>query len=360
MGYMSHALELARRAEGRVSPNPPVGAVLVKDGEIVGGGCTQPPGQSHAEAVALSEAGEAARGAALYTTLEPCSHHGRTPPCTDAIVEAGVAEVHAAMLDPNPNVRGGGMAILAEAGLGTRVGEGEAKARRQLEAYVKYVTTGTPFVTAKFAMSLDGKIATRTGDSKWISGEKARGAVHRLRAASDAVMIGVNTALADDPQLTARDKRGRPLDTQPLRVVVDTGGCMPPSARMLGEPGRTLVAVGDVVIDRAAVLRSAGAEVVSLPGDGSSVDLAALMDNLAAEYGVTSLLVEGGATLLGSLFDLGLVDKVIAFVSPVIIGGAEAPTPVAGSGFDRIADTLRLERVRWDKYGRDMAITGYC
>ena len=357
---MSHALELARRAEGRVSPNPPVGAVLVKDGEIVGGGYTQPPGQSHAEAVALSEAGDAARGAILYTTLEPCSHHGRTPPCTDAIVAAGVAEVHAAMLDPNPNVRGGGMAILADAGLGTRVGEGQAKARRQLEAYVKYVTTGTPFVTAKFAMSLDGKIATRTGDSKWISGEKARGAVHRLRAATDAVMVGVNTALADDPQLTARDKRGRPLDRQPLRVVVDTGGRMPPGARMLGEPGRTLVAMGDVGDKRARALRSAGAEVVSLPGDGPSVDLAALMDNLAAEHGVTSLLVEGGATLLGSLFDLGLVDKVIAFVSPVIIGGAEAPTPVAGSGFERMADTLRLERVRWDKYGRDMAITGYC
>ncbi len=360
MGYMSHALELARRAEGRVSPNPPVGAVLVKDGEIVGGGYTQPPGQSHAEAVALSEAGDSARGAALYTTLEPCSHHGRTPPCTEAILKAGVAEVHAAMLDPNPNVRGGGMTILAEAGLGTRVGEGEAKARRQLEAYVKYVTTGTPFVTAKFAMSLDGKIATRTGDSKWISGEKARGAVHRLRAASDAVMVGVNTALADDPQLTARDKRGRPLDRQPLRVVVDTGGRMPSRARMLGEPGRTLVALGDADDERAGALLSAGAEVVALPGGGPSVDLVSLMDNLAAEHGVTSLLVEGGATLLGSLFDLGLVDKVIAFVSPVIIGGVEAPTPVAGSGFERMADTLRLERVRWDKYGRDMAITGYC
>ena len=243
---MSHALELARRAEGRVSPNPPVGAVLVKDGEIVGGGCTQPPGQSHAEAVALSEAGDAARGAALYTTLEPCSHHGRTPPCTDAIVEAGVAEVHAAMLDPNPNVRGGGMAILADAGLGTRLGEGEAKARLQLEAYVKYVTTGTPFVTAKFAMSLDGKIATRTGDSKWISGEKARRRVHRLRAAADAVMVGIGTVLADDPRLTARDRHGEPLDTQPIRVVVDTRGRTPPDAGMLGEPGRTLIAAGEL------------------------------------------------------------------------------------------------------------------
>ena len=360
MGHMSHALELARRAEGRVSPNPPVGAVLVKDGEIVGRGYTQPPGRSHAEVVALREAGDAARGAALYTTLEPCSHQGRTPPCTDAIIEAGVAAVHAAMLDPNPNVRGGGMAILAEAGLGIRLGEGEAKARLLLEAYAKYVTTGTPFVTAKFAMSLDGKIATRIGDSKWISGEKARRRVHRLRAASDAVMVGINTVLADDPQLTARDKRGEPLERQPLRVVVDTRGRTPPGARMMVEPGRTLVAAGDIDQGPAEALRSAGAEVVSLPGDGPSVDLTALMDHLASEHGVTSLLVEGGATILGSLFDLGLVDKVVAFVSPVIVGGVTAPTPVAGAGFERIADTLRLERVRWDRYGRDMAITGYC
>ena len=360
MGYMSHALELARRAEGRVSPNPPVGAVLVRDGEVIGRGYTQPPGQSHAEVLALREAGEAARGAALYTTLEPCSHHGRTPPCTDAIIEAGVAEVHAAVLDPNPNVRGGGLAILAESGVSTRIGEGEAKARLLLEAYVKYVTTGTPFVTAKFAMSLDGKIATRIGDSKWISGEKARRQVHRLRAASDAVMVGIGTVLADEPRLTARDKTGGPLDRQPLRVVVDTRGRMPVDAPMLGEPGRTLVAVGDLGEPGAATLRDAGAEVVSLPGDGPSVDLAALMDALASEHGVTSMLVEGGATLLGSLFDLGLVDKVIAFVSPVIVGGQTAPTPVAGAGFERMADTLRLERVRWDRYGRDMAITGYC
>ena len=357
---MSHALELARRAEGRVSPNPPVGAVLVRDGEVIGRGYTQPPGQSHAEVLALREAGEAARGAALYTTLEPCSHHGRTPPCTDAIIEAGVAEVHAAVLDPNPNVRGGGLAILAEAGVSTRIGEGEAKARRLLEAYVKYVTTGTPFVTAKFAMSLDGKIATRSGDSKWISGEKARRQVHRLRAASDAVMVGIGTVLADEPRLTARDKTGGPLDRQPLRVVVDTRGRMPVDSPMLGEPGRTLVAVGDLGEPGAATLRDAGAEVVSLPGEGPSVDLAALMDALASEHGVTSMLVEGGATLLGSLFDLGLVDKVIAFVSPVIVGGQTAPTPVAGAGFARMADTLRLERVRWDRYGRDMAITGYC
>ena len=184
--------------------------------------------------------------------------------------------------------------------------------------------------------------------------------MHRLRAASDAVMVGIGTVLADEPRLTARDKTGGPLDRQPLRVVVDTRGRMPVDAPMLGEPGRTLVAVGDLGEPGAATLRDAGAEVVSLPGDGPSVDLAALMDALASEHGVTSMLVEGGATLLGSLFDLGLVDKVIAFVSPVIVGGQTAPTPVAGAGFERMADTLRLERVRWDRYGRDMAITGYC
>ena len=252
------------------------------------------------------------------------------------------------------------MSILADAGVRTRLGEGKAKARRLLEAYVKYVTTGTPFVTAKFAMSLDGKIATSRGDSKWISGEKARRQVHRLRAASDAVMVGIGTVLADDPRLTARDRNGEPLDTQPLRVVVDTRGRMPTGALMLGEPGRTLVAAGRIDDAARSSLRDAGVEVVSIPGDGPSVDLAALMDSLAAEHGVTSLLVEGGAAILGSLFDLGLVDKVVAFVAPVIVGGEAAPTPVAGAGFDRMADTLRLERVRWDRYGRDMAITGYC
>ncbi len=356
---MSHALELARRAVGRVSPNPPVGAVVVKDGAVVGEGWTQPPGQRHAEIAALRQAGEAARGAALYTTLEPCNHHGRTPPCAEALIEAGVAEVHAAMLDPNP-VAAGGMARLEEAGIRTQVGEGEPKARRLLEAYVKYVSAGIPFVTAKFAMSLDGKIATRTGDSKWISGDKARWEAHRIRAASDAVMVGINTALADDPQLTARDKRGKPLDSQPLRVVVDSRGRAPARARMLREAGGTLVAAGEIADAAAAALEEAGAAVARLPGSGGRVDLAALMRHLAAERGVTSVCVEGGGTLLGSMFDLGLVDKVVAFVSPVIIGGADSPSPVGGAGFERMADTLRLERVRWDRYGRDMAITGYC
>ena len=191
---------------------------------MVGEGYTQPPGQAHAEIVAIWQAGPRARGATLYTTLEPCNHQGRTGPCSEAIIEAGVAEVHSAVTDPNPHVKGGGLSRLSEAGIAVSTGEMAGEASRLIEAYAKHVTTGTPFVTAKFAMSLDGKIATRTGSSQWITGEEARAYAHRLRAASDAVMVGINTVLADDPRLTARDGSGAALDRQPLRVVVDSRG----------------------------------------------------------------------------------------------------------------------------------------
>ena len=242
--YMGLALSLAERAVGSVSPNPPVGAVLVRDGEVVGEGYTQPPGQAHAEIVAIRQAGPRARGATLYTTLEPCNHQGRTGPCSEAIIEAGVAEVHSAVMDPNPHVKGGGLSRLSEAGIAVSTGEMAGEASRLIEAYAKLVTTGTPFVTAKFAMSLDGKIATRTGSSQWITGEEARAYAHRLRAASDAVMVGINTVLADDPRLTARDGSGEALGRQPLRVVVDSRGRIPREARMLGEPGSTLIVTG--------------------------------------------------------------------------------------------------------------------
>ena len=227
-----------------MSPNPPVGAVLVRDGEVVGEGYTQPPGQAHAEIVAIRQAGPRARGATLYTTLEPCNHQGRTGPCSEAIIEAGVVEVHSAVTDPNPHVKGGGLSRLSEAGIAVSTGEMAGEASRLIEAYAKLVKTGRPFVTAKFAMSLDGKIATRTGSSQWITGEEARAYGHRLRAASDAVMVGINTVLADDPRLTARDGSGAALDRQPLRVVVDSRGRIPREARMLGEPGSTLVVTG--------------------------------------------------------------------------------------------------------------------
>jgi diaminohydroxyphosphoribosylaminopyrimidine deaminase/5-amino-6-(5-phosphoribosylamino)uracil reductase len=360
MSHMDRALALASKSLGSVSPNPSVGAVVVKDGVAVGEGRTQPPGREHAEIVALQQAGAKAKGATLYSTLEPCNHHGRTPPCTEAIVGAGITEVRVAALDPNPNVAGGGVQALEEAGVRVRVGEGEKRAKLLMEAYLKYAEEGMPFVTAKFAMTLDGKIATHTGDSKWISGDKARWAVHGIRYTSDAIMVGINTVIADNPQLTARDERGKPRNRQPLRVIVDSRGRTPVSARMMSEPGETLVAVSTAAPEVRGALSEAGVTVVEVAADDGTVDLTALMRYLAGELCITSLCVEGGASILGSLFDHGLVDKVIAFVAPTIVGGGDAPSPVAGQGVELMGDAIKLERVKWDRYGRDMAITGYC
>ena len=360
MTHMRRALTLARRALGSVSPNPAVGAVLVKDGVVVGEGWTQPPGQDHAEIVALRLAGPSAAGAVLYTTLEPCVHHGRTPPCTQAIIEAGVSEVRAAMADPNPQVSGNGLAFLEQAGISAIVGEGEEKVRRLIEAYTKFITTGRPFVTAKFAMSLDGKIATHAGDSKWITSDRSRWYTHRLRADSDAILAGVNTVVADDPLLTARNEKGVPRASQPLRVIVDSRGRLPEGARLLKEPGRTLLAAAKVAPSGRARLEKAGARVLVAPGDSGAVDLAKLLRLLGRDERVTSVLVEGGATILGSLFDLGLVDKVVAFIAPTIIGGQGAPSPVAGAGVDTMVEALKLRSVQWKRFGRDMAIIGYC
>lgn len=360
MSHMDRALSLASKSLGSVSPNPSVGAVVAKDGVAVGEGRTQPPGREHAEIVALQQAGAEAKGAILYSTLEPCNHHGRTPPCTEAIIGAGITEVRVAVLDPNPNVAGGGVQALEEAGIRVRVGEGEKRAKLLMEAYIKYVQEGMPFVTAKFAMTLDGKIATHTGDSKWISGDKARWEVHRLRNTSDAIMVGINTVIADNPQLTARDERGKPRERQPLRVIVDSKGRIPLNARMMSEPGETLVAVSTASEAARESLVEAGFGVVEAASDDGMVDLTALMRHLASDMDVTSLCVEGGASILGSLFDHGLVDKVIAFVAPTIVGGGNAPSPVAGRGVELMGDAIKLERVKWDRYGRDMAITGYC
>ena len=359
MTYMVRAISLARKALGYVSPNPAVGALLVKGGLVVGEGWTQPPGGDHAEIVALRRAGPRAYGAALYSTLEPCGHTGRTPPCTEAIGEAGVAEVHAAAVDPNPLVSGRGIARLNQLGIATHLGEGEEEARQTVEAYGKWITTGRPFVVAKFAMSLDGKIATREGDSRWISGPESRAFAHELRATHDAVMVGVNTVLADDPMLTARNGDGSNLDRQPLRVVVDSQGRTPAGARLLAQPGKTVVAVGRGGRSAQAVVSSTGAQVEALPDRSGRVDLDSLMETLGARE-VTSVLVEGGGTLLGSLFDRSLVDKVVAFVAPVVLGGAEAPTAVGGRGAGRLSEAAALKDVKVERLGADVAVIGYC
>ena len=358
MDYMKQALALARQALGTTSPNPAVGAVVVKDGRVVGEGHTQPPDQAHAEIVALKRAGDHARGATLYVTLEPCCHQGRTPPCTSAIMAAGVAEVHMALGDPNPLVDGKGRQALKEAGIRVVVGEQEEAARKLTEAYLKHIRTRLPFVIAKFAASLDGKIATRTGDARWITGEAVRRRAHELRGTSDAVMAGVGTVLADDPQLTARDSQGRLRDRQPLRIIVDSGGRTPVTARLFQEQGKVLIAGARIPQRRARALERAGAEVLELPAEDGSVEMRALLAELGQRE-VAAVLVEGGGKLLGSLFDLRLVDKVVAFLAPVIIGGAEAVPAVAGAGSGTIAEALRLQDIETEQVGEDLTVVGY-
>ena len=360
MDYMKQAISLANLAIGRVSPNPAVGALIVKDGEIVGQGYTQPPGSAHAEIVALQQAGDKAKGSTLYVTLEPCCHYGRTPPCTQAIIAAGVAEVHFAVTDPNPIVSGKGQAELVKSGITVISGEHEKDALEINEAYNKFITTKMPFITAKFALSLDGKIATRTGDSRWISSEDSRKFAHYLRYMSDAVMVGVNTVIVDDPSLTTKccGGRGGMAVQQPLRVIIDGKGRTPLTSRLFAQPGKTLVAYSTIESEKADSYTRIGAELIAVPGKRGLVNIQALLQSLG-KRDVTSILVEGGGTLLGSMFDDGQVDKVIAFIAPVIIGGSKTKTPVGGRGVDKIAEAMRLKRIKIERIGVDVMVTGY-
>jgi diaminohydroxyphosphoribosylaminopyrimidine deaminase/5-amino-6-(5-phosphoribosylamino)uracil reductase len=361
MDYMEQALSLARLALGQVSPNPAVGAMVVKHDSVIGKGYTQPPGSSHAEIVALEQAGKEARGGAMYVTLEPCCHYGRTPPCSQAIIAAGIAEVHMAMLDPNPSVSGRGREELEEAGIKTFIGEHMKEARNINEAYSKFITCGTPFVTAKFAMSLDGKLATYSGDSKWISGDESRQYAHNLRKTNDAIMTGVNTVLADNPHLTARccSGRGGTAKKQPLRIIVDGRGRTPITARVFSEPGETLLVWGRPASpEEKAAFARVGAEILEMPSKEGYISLEKLLEVLGKRQ-ITSVLVEGGSILLGSLFDQRLIDKVIAFIAPIIIGGEEAKTAVGGKGVAQVVDSLKLERVTQERFGQDIMVVGY-
>ena len=359
--HMECALSLARLASGYSSPNPAVGAVVVKDGQVVGMGYTQPVGGPHAEVVALAQAGDKARGASLYVTLEPCCHFGRTPPCTQAIIAAGVSEVHVALVDPNPVVSGNGLAELNAAGIKTCVGAHEGEARQINEAYLKFMATGIPFVIAKFAMSLDGKIATRTGDSHWISNEQSRCYVHSVRHTVDAIMIGVNTLITDDPKLTARGCAGKSGATakQPLRIIVDGSGRVPVNARVFRQPGHTLVAWTEPVNEeKRRQLEDLGAEIVVVPGSEGLVDLEAVLRTVG-ERPVSTVLLEGGSELLGYAFDHGLVDRVLAFIAPLVIGGSDGRTAVGGMGADTVARALSLERVEVRGFADNVLVSGY-
>lgn len=355
--WMARALELARRGYGLTAPNPMVGAVLVRDGQVVGEGTHLRAGGPHAEVAALAAAGARARGATCYVTLEPCAHHGRTPPCADALVAAGVARVVAAVEDPHPQVRGRGFARLRAAGVAVEVGCGEAEARALNRAFFCAVTRGRPHVTLKGAMTLDGKIAAWDGTSRWITGEPARQEAHRLRFGADAVVVGVETVLRDDPALTVRWREGPPKE--PWRVVLDSRLRTPPGARLFssGDPGRVVVAgVVPLPDGPRSALAARGATVLGLPADRGRVDLHALLAALR-ERDVLGVLVEGGSEVAWSFLEAGLVDRVALFIAPRLLGGRSAPGPVGGPGRS-LKDAVGLVNVTWRQVGEDMLVEG--
>lgn len=361
--WMRVAIDLARSAEYRTSPNPMVGAVLVRDGEAVGQGFHRRAGEPHAEVEALRAAGDRAHGATLYVTLEPCTHEGRTPPCAPAVIGAGIARAVIGAVDPNPKVSGSGIVALGDAGIDVTVGVLEARAQRLIEFYARWVVSGRPFVTSKFAMSLDGRIATHDGESKWITSEESLALVHRMRHAHDAILVGANTVIRDDPNLTTRLPEGG--GRQPLRIVLDSRLRAPSSARIFSQVGPAaeagvVVATSDRArADRLREMESAGITVQVFPSVGGKVSLAHLLDYLGQRERI-SLLIEGGASVHGSAFDDRLVDRVVAFIAPRVIGGVESPGAVGGHGVDRLADALALADVELQRVGGDFVVSGYC
>jgi diaminohydroxyphosphoribosylaminopyrimidine deaminase/5-amino-6-(5-phosphoribosylamino)uracil reductase len=350
--WMRRALELAERGRGSVEPNPLVGAVVVRDGAPVGEGWHQRYGGPHAEVHALEAAGEAAREAMLYVTLEPCCHHGKTPPCTDAVIRAGVRRVVAAMLDPFPQVAGRGADQLRAAGIDVDVGVCEAEARELNAPYLTLLREGRPYVHAKWAMSLDGKIATRGGDSKWISGRTSRELVHRLRGRVDAILVGAGTVQADDPLLTARP----PGPRLPARIVLSSSGTLPPGCQLLGTLDESPLMVATRA-GKGVELRNAGCEVLELPEQDGRPSVRALLTELGRRR-MTNLLVEGGAGVFGSLCDERLIDELHVFVAPRLIGGATALSPVGGHGAPDMTRAWPLTRWTHETVGEDVYLHG--
>lgn len=352
---MQRALELAERGRGYVEPNPLVGAVIVRDGQVVGEGWHQRYGEAHAEVNALAQAGAAARGASLYVTLEPCCHHGKTPPCTDALLAAGIARVVMAMSDPFPQVAGQGLQKLVAAGVAVEVGLGQKEAERLNAPYLKLLRTGRPYVHAKWAMTLDGKIATRTGDSKWISGEAARQKVHALRGRMDAIIVGIGTVLADDPLLTARPPGAR----TPTRIVLDSHGRMPSDCQLARTAREvSVLIVSTETTETAARFGQLGCETLLVPAEAGRSQLTALLDELGRRR-MTNILVEGGSAVLGSFLDAGAIDEVHVFVAPKLAGGTTARAPIAGQGVDKIAAALTLREWHTEMIDQDIYIHGF-
>ena len=353
--WMARAIALARQGLGRTSPNPAVGAVVVKNGRVVGEGWTRPAGGPHAEIVALRQAGRGAKGATLYVTLEPCAHPGRTPPCTQAVIAAEVARVVVGVGDPNPRVRGRGLRALAAAGIAVNTGILAEEAGAVSAWFRHYIVRGRPYVLLKLAASIDGRIATARGESRWISGPAARRWVHELRNQVDAVMVGSGTVLADDPALTCRMRGGR----DPLRVVVDGRLRISPRARIVRQRSRAatlIAATASAPPARARALARAGAEVMVVPGRRGKVSLASLLRELAAR-GVVSVLIEGGGELAAAALRARLVDRLLVVTAPLVIGGDGRPM-LASLGLGRLANAPRIVDERMSRLGPDLLREG--
>jgi len=352
---MRRALRLAKKGRGRTSPNPMVGAVLVKDGRVIGEGYHTKAGEAHAELLALREAKEEAKGATLYLNLEPCNHYGRTPPCAPAVIEAGVKRVVAGMEDPNPLVKGKGSESLRKAGLAVEIGILKNECRRLNEAFCKYIVKKEPFVILKVAATLDGKIATRDGDSKWISGESSRRFVHRLRDQVDGVIVGVGTILKDDPMLTARIKGGR----DPYRIILDSRLRIPEDAKVIEiSPSRTIVATTELSPkDKRDRLEKKGVRIIILDSKQGRVNLKTCLFRLGGME-MMSVLVEGGSQVNGAFLDEGLIDKFILFLSPRLIGDKDALGIFGGKGIESLRETISLNEFRVRKIGGDILLEG--
>lgn len=356
--YMRRAISLALRAKGRTSPNPLVGALVVKNGKVVGSGYHKQAGEPHAEIEAIERAGRLTKRATLYVTLEPCAHYGRTPPCIDKVIGAGFKKVVIGMVDPNPLNNGRGISILRERGIEVETGLLEEDVRKINLPFIKYITKKMPYITVKVGQSLDGKISARGGDSKWITSEKARAFARGLRSNYDAVMVGVNTVLRDDPFLTSPDK-----EKTVTRIIVDSHLSTKVSANIFSRQGDIIivtvkVAKGQETENR--LLLAGKAKILEVKENNGQVNLHDMLKKLAARFEITNIMVEGGGSLIGSLFDYKLADSVLFFIAPKIIGGKDSVSSVMGRGPRRIDKAVRLKGVKMRKIGEDFLVEGEC
>jgi diaminohydroxyphosphoribosylaminopyrimidine deaminase/5-amino-6-(5-phosphoribosylamino)uracil reductase len=356
--YMQLAYELAKKGVGQVNPNPLVGAVIVKDDRIIGKGYHEYYGGPHAEVNAFRSAEESVEGATMYVTLEPCSHYGKTPPCAEAIVKNKIAKVVIGMLDPNPLVAGRGVTIMQEAGIEVEYGFMEQELTQMNRVFLQFIQTKLPYVLLKTAMTLDGKIAAHTGDSRWVSNEASRTKVHHLRNELMGIMVGVDTVIADDSLLTCRleDQKTR----NPIRIVVDTHARIPLESKILNssQQAKTIVAVGENAdVEKRRQIEALGNQVMEVQMKNGRVDLKHLM-SLLGKQGIDGILLEGGATLNFSALEAGIVNEVISFIAPKIIGGSTSKSPVGGKGIDMMRDAIELQELKWEQLGNDLMISG--